>query len=122
MSKSTFRTKEISSPSLFEVQTNYQGILLHHNPISDNPDNDNLQINNKSILIINIQPQKIDNHIYDYIIINNSYVNLNIINNTTTGKEYIIGSKVTPIQMKVLENQNRLLKLNLTTTDILYFD
>ena len=84
--------------------------------------NHSIQIDNKSILIINIQPQKINNHIYDYIIINNSYVNLNIINNTTTGKEYIIGSKVTPIQMKVLENQNRLLKLNLTTTNILHFD
>jgi competence protein ComEC len=84
--------------------------------------NHRLTINNQSILILNTDISEIDKHIYDYILINNSYISLNSIKNKFIGKKYIIGSKVSPIQARALENQNRLFKLHLTTAQTLYFE
>lgn len=83
--------------------------------------NHRLKVNNESILIVNKIPSELDQKIYDYIIINNNYLNLGNINKKVIGKQFLISSQINPIQTKVLENQNRLYNLNLASISSINF-
>ena len=84
--------------------------------------NHRIIINKQAIFILNTAVDKIDPTLYDYILINNGYLSLDEIKNKITGRKYLIGSKINLLKTRELENQNRLLQLNLFNTTLLLLD
>lgn len=77
--------------------------------------NQEININNKTILILNNQISTSINRLFDYVIINNNEINLSYISDKVRGIEYILGSNISEAQENSITIQNRLLNLKITS-------
>jgi competence protein ComEC len=106
----TSDTSELNKTQLSRDLSNNWGTHDLPNPefnFIDQLTNQEIRVNNQTLLILNAKTIKPLNEIFDYIIINNNELDLGAISEKVKGKEYFIGSKIKTSKEKAIKVQNR---------------
>ncbi len=106
----TSDTSELNKTQLYRDLSNNWGAHDLPDPefnFIDQLTNQEIKINNQSLLILNAKTIKPLNKIFDYIIINNNELNLGSISEKVKGKKYLLGSKIKSTKEKAIKVQNR---------------